>query len=200
MESNRLYAALRRLSTQVYVYEAPVARIGFCDSNRRGNTGLRAHGIPPRILIHRDEQPVMKREADLNRLYDLFTDLEKRVDGKQRLGDCTGCMDWPDRGAYLVFAEDEDRDTGDQARLTRIGTHAVSSGSGTSLWNDSGHTEERTAGRMEEAATIEDPSSESASEKPLSNETTSTTTTRTGAKAPAPDVNDDSRNTNWNSR
>ena len=77
----------------------------------------------------------MTREADLKRLYDLLTGLEDRVGGKQRLGDCTGYMDWPDRGVYFFFADDEDRDTGDQARLTRIGTHAVSSGSGASLWN-----------------------------------------------------------------
>jgi hypothetical protein len=77
----------------------------------------------------------MTREVDLDRLYTLLTDLEARVGGKQRLGDCTGYMDWPDRGVYFFFAEDEHRYTGDQHRLTRIGTHAVSAGSGTTLWN-----------------------------------------------------------------
>jgi len=77
----------------------------------------------------------MTRENDLDRLYALLTDLEGRVGGKQRLGDCTGYMDWPDRGVYFFFAHDEHRNTGDQHRLTRIGTHAVSSGSGTSLWD-----------------------------------------------------------------
>lgn len=77
----------------------------------------------------------MTREADLNRLYELLTDLEDRVGGKQRLGDCTGYMNWPNRGVYFFFAHGEHRRTGDQHRLTRIGTHAVSAGSGTSLWN-----------------------------------------------------------------
>ncbi|OYR66950.1 hypothetical protein [Halorubrum ezzemoulense] len=77
----------------------------------------------------------MTRENDLNRLYDLLTELEDRVDGKQRLGDCTGYMDWPERGVYFVFSRDERRDRDNQHRLTRIGTHAVSTGSGTSLWN-----------------------------------------------------------------
>src|SRR6056297_491202 len=44
-------------------------------------------------------------------------------------------MDWPDRGVYFFFASDEHRDAGDQLRITRIGTHAVSEGSSTSLWD-----------------------------------------------------------------
>ena len=77
----------------------------------------------------------MTRKSDLDRLYSLFSDLERRVNGMQRLKDCTGYMDWPDRGVYFFFANDERRDTTDHYRLTRVGTHAVSSGSGTKLWN-----------------------------------------------------------------
>jgi hypothetical protein len=77
----------------------------------------------------------MSRRSDLDRLYDLLDRLEATVGGKQRLKDCTGYMDWPDRGVYFFFAEDETRDSTDQLRLTRIGTHAVSTGSRTSLWN-----------------------------------------------------------------
>lgn len=75
----------------------------------------------------------MTRGEDINRLYELLTELEARVGGKQKLGDCTGYMDWPDRGVYFFFAPDEYR--GEQLRVTRVGTHAVSSGSSTSLWN-----------------------------------------------------------------
>ncbi len=77
----------------------------------------------------------MSRRADLDRLYSLLAELEDQVGGKQHLRDCTGYMDWPDRGVYFFFAADERRDKSDQLQLTRIGTHAVSSGSGTSLWN-----------------------------------------------------------------
>ena len=77
----------------------------------------------------------MSRSADLDQLYRLFDDLKDRTGGMQRLRDCTGYMDWPDRGVYFFFADDETRDLTDQPRLTRVGTHAVSSGSGTSLWN-----------------------------------------------------------------
>ncbi|MXR51369.1 hypothetical protein GRX03_07100 [Halovenus sp. WSH3] len=77
----------------------------------------------------------MSRQDDMDRLYDLFEILEERVGGMQRLRECTGHMDWPDRGVYFFFAADETRESTDQLRLTRVGTHAVSSGSGTSLWN-----------------------------------------------------------------
>lgn len=77
----------------------------------------------------------MSRREDLDYLYDLLADLENRVGGKQRLSDCTGYMDWPDRGVYFFFAADEQREDTDSLRLTRIGTHAVSAGSSTSLWN-----------------------------------------------------------------
>ena len=77
----------------------------------------------------------MSRREDLDRLYTLLAELEARVGGKQHLSDCTGYMDWPERGVYFFFATDERRDESDQLRLTRLGTHAVSSGSGTSLWN-----------------------------------------------------------------
>lgn len=77
----------------------------------------------------------MSRRDDLDRFYNLLADLEERVGGMQRLRDCTGYMDWPDRGVYFFFAPDEWREATGQRRLTRIGTHAVSTGSGTSLWN-----------------------------------------------------------------
>ncbi len=77
----------------------------------------------------------MTRREDIDRLYRLFEDLEQTVGGKQKLKDCTGYMDWPNRGVYIFFASDEYRESGDQLRVTRIGTHAVSRASGTSLWD-----------------------------------------------------------------
>ncbi|AKU08290.1 hypothetical protein [Haloferax gibbonsii] len=77
----------------------------------------------------------MARTDQVNRFYQLMAELEETVGGKQKLEDCTGYMDWPDRGVYIFFAPDEYRESGDQLRVTRIGTHAVSEGSSTSLWN-----------------------------------------------------------------
>lgn len=77
----------------------------------------------------------MARHEDIDRLYQLLEELVQSVGGKQRLNDCTGYMDWPDRGVYFFFASDDYRDSGNQLRVTRIGTHAVSEGSSTSLWD-----------------------------------------------------------------
>ena len=77
----------------------------------------------------------MSQRDDLDQFYGLLDQLETNVGGKQQLSDCDGYMDWPDWGVYFFFASDERRTETDQFRLTRIGTHAVSQGSGTSLWN-----------------------------------------------------------------
>ena len=77
----------------------------------------------------------MSRKDDLEQFYRLIAQLDENVGGKQRLANCDGCMDWPERGVYFFFATDEQRAGTDQLRLTRVGTHAVSEGSGTTLWN-----------------------------------------------------------------
>jgi len=77
----------------------------------------------------------MSRRDDLDRFYSLLADLEATVGEKRRLGDCDGRMNWPDRGVYVFFHPDESRESGGQLRVTRSGTHAVSEGSSTSLWD-----------------------------------------------------------------
>jgi hypothetical protein len=77
----------------------------------------------------------MARQDDLDRFYGLLDDLEKRVGGTQKLKNCTGYMDWPDRGVYFFLEPGETRASTDQLRVTRVGTHAVSAGSSTSLWD-----------------------------------------------------------------
>jgi hypothetical protein len=75
------------------------------------------------------------RQDDLDRLYRLLADLEHRVGGTRKLKSCTGYMDWPDRGVYVFLEPGERRDATEQLRVTRVGTHAVSDGSSTSLWD-----------------------------------------------------------------
>lgn len=77
----------------------------------------------------------MTRVEDLDRFYELLYRLESKVGGKQTLKDCTGYMNWPERGVYFFFANDEFRNTSDQCRISRIGTHAISSESETSMWS-----------------------------------------------------------------
>jgi hypothetical protein len=76
----------------------------------------------------------MARADALDRLSDCFDALADRTGGYRYLSECDGRMDWPDRGVYFFFAPEERRADG-RRRLTRVGTHAVSAGSGTTLWN-----------------------------------------------------------------
>ena len=77
----------------------------------------------------------MPRRDDLDALYRLLDELSASVGGARRLKNCHGRMNWPERGVYFFFEPGETRAATDQHRVTRIGTHAVSRGSGTSLWD-----------------------------------------------------------------
>ena len=77
----------------------------------------------------------MVREDDLDRFYGLLDDLETRVGGPRKLKNCTGYIDWPDRGVYFFLEPGETRESTGQPRVTRVGTHAVSTGSNTTLWD-----------------------------------------------------------------
>lgn len=78
---------------------------------------------------------MMQRKRDLDRLYQLLSSLQEQVGGYRTLKNCTGRMDWPEKGLYFFFTPDETRRDDDQLRVTRVGTHAVSEGSKTTLWN-----------------------------------------------------------------
>src|SRR3569832_104365 len=55
--------------------------------------------------------------------------------GARLLTDCDGRMNWPARGVYFFTEAGEERtDTGEGRRVVRVGTHALVSGSNTSLW------------------------------------------------------------------
>ena len=76
------------------------------------------------------------RLCDLRTFYALLSDLERRLGGTRRLADCRGHMNWPVRGVYFFFEAGEVRtDSGDLPRVVRIGTHALTATSRTTLWN-----------------------------------------------------------------
>lgn len=78
----------------------------------------------------------MPRLDDLKRFYDHLAVLRGRVGGHRILADCHARMGWPARGVYFFFEQGEDRShSGDGRRVVRVGTHAVSHGSRTTLWN-----------------------------------------------------------------
>ena len=78
----------------------------------------------------------MSRLADVTQLYDLLGHVEHCVGGKRLLADCDGRREWPDRGVYFVFERGEQRTgSGTGLGVVRVGTHALTAQSRTSLWN-----------------------------------------------------------------
>jgi hypothetical protein len=76
----------------------------------------------------------MDRRADLIRLYDILGHIEAHLGGKRSLADDQRGVAWPGRGVYFFFELGEARsDTGTGSRVVRIGTHALKSGSRTTL-------------------------------------------------------------------
>ena len=73
-------------------------------------------------------------DRDLMRFYDILGKLQDRI-GQRMLKDCHGRLSWPRRGVYFFFEAGEFRPNGTTPRVVRVGTHAVSVGSRTTLWN-----------------------------------------------------------------
>ena len=84
-------------------------------------------------LDQKNQQPT--RNKDINRFYDALRRLEQGVDGKRLLGECTGRGKWPQKGLYFFFESGEFRSKSKEERIVRIGTHGVSLGSKTTLWD-----------------------------------------------------------------
>ena len=70
-------------------------------------------------------------DAHLQRFYAV---LRQCSDGGLRhLAACHGRLEWPQRGVYFFFEDGEDR-SDRSPRVVRVGTHAVSANSQTTLW------------------------------------------------------------------
>lgn len=76
----------------------------------------------------------MRRTHDINRFYELLTQLRRRVGGHRYLKSCHGKMNWPRRGVYFFFEKGEQRADGVALRVVRVGTHALTSNSKSTLW------------------------------------------------------------------
>lgn len=72
--------------------------------------------------------------SELDRLYDAIGQLRMVCGGERRLATCDGRMGWPRRGVYFFFEPGEIRRNG-EPRIVRVGTHALTARSRTSLWN-----------------------------------------------------------------
>ena len=75
------------------------------------------------------------RLTETRRFYDPLNRLTGRIGGARRLAECTGRMDWPQRGLYFFCEAGEVRSgSGAGLRVVRIGTHGLKAGSRSTLW------------------------------------------------------------------
>jgi hypothetical protein len=75
------------------------------------------------------------RLSDLIRFYSILEEWIRCVGGCRQLSSANGRMSWPQKGIYFFFEDGEQRtDSGAGARVVRVGTHALKSTSGTTLW------------------------------------------------------------------
>jgi hypothetical protein len=66
-----------------------------------------------------------QRRDELDEFYVLLGRLEQRCGETAQLVDCTGRMQWPQRGVYFFFETGEVRDDGVTPRVVRVGTHGL---------------------------------------------------------------------------
>lgn len=76
----------------------------------------------------------MSRIQDLNDFYKILKKAECKIEGKKLLSNCHGRMQWIKKGVYFFFEDGELRDNNKDMRITRVGTHAVSKNSNSTLW------------------------------------------------------------------
>ena len=76
------------------------------------------------------------RINDLNQFYRLIKKLDSGLNGGMNFQDANGKFDWPTKGVYFIFEPDEFRKIDPfQNRVIRVGTHCISKGSSSTLWN-----------------------------------------------------------------
>jgi hypothetical protein len=72
---------------------------------------------------------------DIDRFYKGLRALGSGLGGKRVMSQCSGRQAWPHSGLYFFFERGETRHNSPEARVVRVGTHGVSSGSKATLWN-----------------------------------------------------------------
>jgi hypothetical protein len=76
-----------------------------------------------------------QRNDDLRRFYAALELLAEKVGGRKTLAECSGRLCWPQRGVYFFMEDGETRrESGSGARIVRVGTHALTNTSRTTLW------------------------------------------------------------------
>jgi len=97
------------------------------------------------------------RHADTVEFYVLLDELARKVSGPRLLRDCTGSSGWPSHGVYFFHESGELRPNG-TARVVRVGTHALTEASQTTLWDrlrqHRGHIRGPNAGGVNHRASV----------------------------------------------
>ncbi len=97
---------------------------------------LKKFSIGKQLQWYKNYNLNIDRVNDFNRLYNLIEKLKKGIGSFPKLNSINGSKILPARGLYLFFEEKEYRTTSPFIkRITIIGTHAVSKGSSSTLWN-----------------------------------------------------------------
>lgn len=99
------------------------------------DTPMEGLGIGRQLQWLTSHTDTSNRAHDLNRLYNRLGMLASGLHGRPLLSQCTGKSDWPHRGIYLFFEPGELRSDRSHPRIVRVGTHAVSATSRTTIWN-----------------------------------------------------------------
>jgi hypothetical protein len=104
------------------------------ETGTRVREPLHGMGIGKRLQWLTEQLRLPDRNRDLNRFYALLERLRFGVSGERVLGDGSRSRIWPKRGVYFFFEPGESRQDGSR-RVVRVGTHAVSRGSQSTLWH-----------------------------------------------------------------
>ncbi|WP_223166945.1 hypothetical protein [Nonomuraea sp. SYSU D8015] len=75
-----------------------------------------------------------QRQQDTDQFYSLLDALAEQIGGARRLFNCSATSGWPQRGVYFFFENGETRTDGNRPRVVRVGTHALTATSRTTLW------------------------------------------------------------------
>jgi hypothetical protein len=76
----------------------------------------------------------LERKRELDEFYSILDRLKQKI-GYRRLDVSSGNDGWPNRGVYFFFEEGETRASSSELRVTRVGTHALKTGSSSTLWS-----------------------------------------------------------------
>ncbi len=77
---------------------------------------------------------IASEQRDTDAFYEFLDELSTRIGGPRKLKDCTAFTGWPRHGVYFFFEDGEFRVNG-TPRVVRVGTHAITLTSSTTLWN-----------------------------------------------------------------